>query len=141
MRDTSQQIYKKTLSHILLHVFYLYFLRSNRDFFRRGFESVRPQFLSVESSIAIYLFNHDSSKSTIFILTFWICHLTFFWMLSLPNKLESFVSCNINLFPLCFDMYFFYENLIIIHHGDNNFLFWHRYQIHTFNNNLNEEEW
>ena len=34
---------------------------------------------------------------------------------------------------------FFYQNLIILHHGDNNFLFWHLYQIHTFNNNLNEE--
>ena len=27
----------------------------------------------------------------------------------------------------------------MLHHGDNNFLFWHLYQIHTFNNNLNEE--
>ena len=29
--------------------------------------------------------------------------------------------------------------LITLHHGDKNFLFWHLYQIHTFNNNLNEE--
>ena len=34
----------------------------------------------------------------------------------------------------------FYKNLIIIlPNGDNNFLFWHLYQIHTFNNNLHEE--
>ena len=36
-------------------------------------------------------------------------------------------------------MYFFYENLIILHHGDTNFLFWHLYQIHTFINNLYDE--
>ena len=48
--------------------------------------------------------------------------------------LLSAVSCNIKLFALCFDIFF-----IILHHGDNNFFFWHLYQIHTFNNNLNEE--
>ena len=36
-------------------------------------------------------------------------------------------------------MYFFYLKLIILHHGDKNSLFWHVNQIHTFNNNLNEE--
>ena len=34
----------------------------------------------------------------------------------------------------------FYKNLIILHHGDNNFLFWHLHQNHTFNNNLKDEE-
>ena len=29
--------------------------------------------------------------------------------------------------------------VIVLHHGDN-FLFWHLYQIHTFMNNLNDEE-
>ena len=38
---------KKTLWHILLHVFCLHFYRMHHDyFFRRGFESVRAQFLS-----------------------------------------------------------------------------------------------
>ena len=55
----------------------------------------------------------------------WVWHLTFFWEQFLSNKLESFVSCNIKHFALCFDMYFFYKNLIILHHRDNNFLFWH----------------
>ena len=32
-----------------------------------------------------------------------------------------------------------YYSLIILHADDNNFLFWHLYQIHTFNNNLKEE--
>ena len=36
-------------------------------------------------------------------------------------------------------MYFLYKNLIILRHGDNSLLIWHLYQIHTFNNNLNEE--
>ena len=31
------------------------------------------------------------------------------------------------------------KNLIILHQGDNNFLFWHQYQIHTFSTNLNQE--
>ena len=51
--------------------------------------------------LVIYLFNHDSSKSTIFML-----NMSF--LLSAVNiKLESFVSCNIRLFALCFDIYFF----------------------------------
>ena len=57
--------------------------------------------------LVIYLFNHDSSKSTIFML-----NMAFDVLLSAVfvkySKLESFVSCNIKLFALCFDMYFFY---------------------------------
>ena len=38
---------KKTLSHILLHVFCIHFLRIHQNyFFQRNFESVRAQFLS-----------------------------------------------------------------------------------------------
>ena len=88
--------------------------------------------------LVIYLLNHDSSESTIFMVNM------AFDVLLCPvfvkySKLESFVSCNIKLFALCFDMYFFDWNLIILHHGDNNFLFWYLYQIRTFNNNLNKE--
>ena len=69
---------------------------------------MRVQFLSAESSITcVYLFNHDSSKSTIFML-----NMAFDVLLSAVfvkySKLESFVSCNVKLFALCFDMYFFY---------------------------------
>ena len=57
--------------------------------------------------IVIYLFNHDTSKSTIFKL-----NMVFDILLSAVfvkySKLESFISCNIKLFALCFDMYFFY---------------------------------
>ena len=34
----------------------------------------------------------------------------------------------------------FYKKVIVLHHGDDNFIFWHLYQIHTFSNNLNDEE-
>ena len=72
--------------------------------------------------LVIYLFNHDSSKSTIFML-----NMAFDVLLSAVfvkySKLESFVSCNIMLFALCLHMYFFYQKLIILYHGYKNFLF------------------
>ena len=100
---------KKTYSYILFHVFCPYFLRMHYDyFFWRGFESVQAQFLSAESSILpIYLFNLDSSNSLC-----WIWHLTFSWVQFLSNQLDSFVSCNIKLFALCFDMYFFIKTYL-----------------------------
>ena len=59
MQDANLQVTEKTLSHILLHVVCLHFLRIHHDyFFRRGFESVRAQFLSV-NILVIYLFNYD----------------------------------------------------------------------------------
>ena len=54
--------------------------------------------------LVIYLFNDHSSKSTIFML-----NIAFDVLLSAVfvkySKLESFVSCNIKHFALCFDMY------------------------------------
>ena len=62
--------------------------------------------------LVIYLFNHDSSKSTIFML-----NVAFDVLLSAgfvkSSKSKSFVSCNIKLFALCFDMYFFYVDICI----------------------------
>ena len=54
--------------------------------------------------LVIYLFNHDSSKSTIFTL-----NMASDILLSrfLSHKLESVLSCNIKLFVLSFDMHFF----------------------------------
>ena len=55
----------------------------------------------------------------------WICNWTFSWVQFLSNKLEliRFLQCkdykNILLFALCFYMY-----LIVLHHGDDNFLFY-----------------
>ena len=75
----------------------------------------------------------------------WILRLTFSWVQFLSNKLELFVSCNIKVTRTFFFLHFalictFYKNLIVLHHGDNNFLFLHLHQFHTFNNNLNGEE-
>ena len=57
-------------------------------------------------TLVIYLFNQDSSKSTILML-----NIAFDILLSAVfvkhRKSESFVSFNINLFALCFDMYLF----------------------------------
>ena len=33
-----------------------------------------------------------------------------------------------------------YKKEIVLYHDDNNFLFWNLCQIHTFNNDLNDEE-
>ena len=48
--------------------------------------------------LIIYLFNHDSFKPTIF--TIFLLNMSF-------EVLLSAVSCNIKLFALCFDRYFF----------------------------------
>ena len=89
---------------------------------------MRAQFLSgnISGLLVIYLFNYNSSKST----PCWRCNWTFSWVQFLSNKLKliRFLRCKITrtsffLLILCFDMYFFYKNLIVLHHGDNNFLF------------------
>ena len=66
---------------------------------------MRAQFLSAVLRV-IYLFNNDSHKSTIFMLNI-VFDVLLSAVLFLSNKLESFVSCNIKLFALCFDMYYF----------------------------------
>ena len=57
--------------------------------------------------LVIYLLNNDSSKSTIFMLdmAFDVLLGAVFVKYSKP---ESFVSCNIKLFALCFHMDFFF---------------------------------
>ena len=64
-------------------------------------------------SLVIYLFNHDSSKSTIFMLNMALDVLLSAVFVKY-SKLESFVSCNIKLFALCFDMYFFIKFSIMV---------------------------
>ena len=129
---------KKILSHILLHVFCLHFLRIHHDcFFQKVFESVRAQFLSgnISGLLVIYLFNYNSSKST----PCWRCNWTFSWVQFLSNKLKliRFLRCKITrtffffAHALCLDIcdflmlcVLFYKNLIVLHLGDNNFLFY-----------------
>ena len=59
--------------------------------------------------LVIYLFNHDSSKSAIFML-----NMAFDVLMSAVfvkySELESFVSCNIKLFAQCFHMDFFIKS-------------------------------
>ena len=84
----------------------------------------------------------------------WIWHVTFSWLKFFSNKLEHlwtaasefFVFCNIKLqehlsFYFVFSCVLFHEHLTVLHHSEKNFYsIWHLYQIHTFNNNLNNEE-
>ena len=78
--------------------------------------------------LVIYLFNYDSSKSTFFMLNmaFDVLVLTF-WVQFLLYKLEFFVSCNIITRTSFFCSVFwskFFQKIIVLHHGDNNFLFY-----------------
>ena len=107
--DASLKVYKNnSFKHPLFHVFCLHFLRMHHIyFFRRGFESVRVQFFQRKAVLLVaYLFNHDSPKSTIFMLNMALDVLLSAVFVKY-SKLESFVSCNIKLLALCFDMYFF----------------------------------
>ena len=56
--------------------------------------------------LVIYQFNHDSSKSTIFMLNM-ANDVLLSAVFVKYSKLESIVSCNIKFFALGFDMYFF----------------------------------
>ena len=93
--------------------------------------------------LVIYLFNHDSSVNFLhFEYGIWrfledsFCQINFISsFLAIPYKDYR----NILPFALCSDMFFFHKNLIVLDHGDNNFIFWHLYQICTFNNNFNDE--
>ena len=63
--------------------------------------------------LVIYLFNHDSSKSTIFML-----NMAFDVLLSAVfvkySKLESFLSCNVKFFALGFHMFFLRCNFSLV---------------------------
>ena len=97
--------YKSTFSHMLSE-FYLHFLRMHHDcFFQRRFKVCECNFFQWKVVLlVIYLFNHDSSKSTTFML-----NMAFDILLSAVfvkySKLEFFVSCNIKLFALCFHVF------------------------------------
>ena len=110
--------FTKKIFHISFHVFCLHFLRMHHDyffprmllFFRRDFESVRAQFLLVESSITCNL-----PVQSRFI---WVNYLHVEY--SIWRSLErSFCQINYNClflaiqsFLLCFDMYFFIKTYL-----------------------------
>ena len=85
--------------------------------------------------LVIYLFNYDSSKS-------------FFLMLNMAFDVQFLSILRLKIIKITGTSFFcsvfwfvlFYKKVIVLHHSDNNFLFWHLYQILTFNDNLNDEE-
>ena len=99
---------KKTLLHIFFHVFYLHFLRMYHDYFcRRGLKVCKCN-----------LFQRKVVLLVIYLFTIFMLNMAFDVLLNAVfvkySELESFVSCNIKLFALCFDMYFFikFSNMV-----------------------------
>ena len=130
---------RKPLSSIPFYVFCLHFSENMTiTSFEDALKECKHNFFQWKVVLlVIYLFNYSSSKSTFFML-----NMAFDVLLStvFVKQIEFFVSCNItrtSFFLLC--ILICTKNLIVLNHGDNNFLFWHLYQIHTFNNNLNDE--
>ena len=124
---------KKTLLHIFFHVFYLHFLRMYHDYFcRRGLKVCKCN-----------LFQRKVVLLVIYLFTIFMLNMAFDVLLNAVfvkySELESFVSCNIKLFALCFDMYYFLWKPNYSPSWWYNFIFWYLYQIHTFINNLIEE--
>ena len=76
--------------------------------------------------LVIYLFNYDSSKSTFLML----------------NMAIDVMALQEQLFFCSVFWCKFFKKVIVLHHGDNNFLFYFDIckQIHTFNYNLKDEE-
>ena len=99
---------KKTFSHIFFHVFYLHFLRMYHDYFcRRGLKVCKCN-----------LFQRKVVLLVIYLFTIFMLNMAFDVLLNAVfvkySELESFVSCNIKLFALCFDMYFFIKFSIMV---------------------------
>ena len=129
LRDASLQVYEKKLFHTSSFMYfafifsqYITITSSEKALKVCGYNFFQREVVL----LVIYLFNHDSSKSTIFMV-----NMAFDVLLSAVfakySKLESFVlictfSLKPNYSPSCW----------------YNFLFWHLHQIHNFNNDLNE---
>ena len=93
----ASKVTRKTLSHILLHVFCFHFLGIHHDFFfQRVFESVQAQFLSgnINGLLVIYLFNYDFSKSLFSMLNM---QLDVLLSTVFQVNWNSFVSCNLKI--------------------------------------------
>ena len=128
---------KKSLSHIILHVFCLNFLRTHHNyFFQRGFETVRAKFLLGNHShrkykqnlvlLVIYLFDYNSSKSTSFMMS---VAFNFVLVRFSSSKLEFIAIQRLqkhSFFPACVFWYvvLFNEKLTVLHHEYNTFLFY-----------------
>ena len=131
MRDANLQVYEKTLSHILFHLFCLHFLRTHHDyFFGRGFESVRAQFLSGNISEKYVTCNFSVPLRFIQVKlpSCWIWHLTLSWVRFLSNKLEfvaiPWLQEHFSVCSVCVFWYvLFYKKLIVLSINQSNIYF------------------
>ena len=101
---------KKTLSHILMYFTFIFSGCVTITSSEEGLKVCEYNFFQRKVVLlVIYLFNHDSSKPTIFmfIMAFDVLLSAVFVKYS---KLGTFFSRNVKLFALCFDMYFFIKS-------------------------------
>ena len=117
------------------------------SFFRRGFESVGAQFLSlnIRGKYFYFWFTCSISIHLSQLCSCWIWPLTFSWVQFLSNTLQFFVSCNIKItktfffLPCVLICTFLWKPNCSPSWWYNYFLFSHLHQIHTFNNKINNE--
>ena len=125
--DVNLQVYKKTLSHIPLDVFCFHFLRMHHNYFSEGALKVCDSTIFFRKSskykqkivlLVIYLLNCNSSKS---FSSCWIRH-----QINWSSSFLTIQRLQEHLFfaqLVCFAMYFL-KNHIVLHHGNNTFLFY-----------------
>ena len=104
-----------TLRHGCSPVYLLHIFR--RPFLKDTSEWLLLVACNLTCSIAIHLSQLSSC---------WIWNLIFSWVQFLSSKLKFFVSSNVKIrtsffCSVCWYI-LFYKNLIVLHHGDNNFL-------------------
>ena len=97
--------------------------------------------------LVVYLFNYDSSKST---SSCWLWHSVWssleysFYQINWNSSFLAII-CRLQGHPSFCSVFWyvlFYKKVTVLQHGgDNNFLYWHLYEIGTFNINLNDEQW
>ena len=116
---------KKTLSHIILHAFAFILSGFTRPLFpKRLWNCVSPiPFRKCKREVVIYLFNYDLSKSTFFMVNMALDVLfssVFVKWIGSQTKNSFLAMKRLQEHPaLCFS-----NNVIVLHHGYNNFLFY-----------------
>ena len=134
LRDASLQVYEKnSFTHSLSCILPSFSQNASRLLLRK---SVRVQFLSAESSV-----NCNLPVQSRFIWANYL-HVEYLILRSLECsfcQIEILRFLSYKGFCSVFWYILFFIKTSVLYLGDNNFLFWHLYQIHTFNNNLNEE--
>ena len=118
---------RKTLKRILLHVICLHFVRAHHDYFcpKSLWKCASTiSFSKCKRKVVLIVVVYDSS-SQLSSCGIWNLHFSY-----LSNKLEFFVSCNVKIawtslyLPCVLINVLSYQNLIVLRHGGNNFLFY-----------------